>query len=67
MSVRDIERAIVAEARVVLCNQKLRLKDLQEWSSATIPPQDSEVVIVVDAFGARIYAAFPKSCDRRAS
>lgn len=31
MSIRDIERAIVHEARKTLCNSKLRIKDLMEW------------------------------------
>lgn len=45
MSMRSLESAICAEARTVLCNSKLRVKDMQEWSSGEIKPQDGEVVI----------------------
>ena len=67
MSVQDVERAITAEAREVLGNRKLRLKDVLEWRSATIAPRDGETVIEVDAFGMHWWVAVPTSCDKRSS
>ena len=64
MSIASLERAIVYGAREVLCNPKLRLKDLLEWS--TSPCQNyapDEIMVRVPDPGA--YAVFPKACDRR--
>jgi hypothetical protein len=43
MSLRQLESAITAEARRLFMNPKLRVKDLQEWSSAQITPQEGEI------------------------
>lgn len=68
MSMRDIERAIVAEAAVLLNNRKLRLKDLMAWQNAPIKDaREDEVVIEVPALGVNWSACFPKSCDKRVS
>ena len=66
MSMRDIERAIVAEAAVLLNNRKLRLKDLMEWRNAPITnPREDEIVLEVPASGVNWSACFQKSCDKR--
>ena len=43
MSMRSLESAIAAEARTLFQNPKLRIKDLQEWCTAQIEPQNGEV------------------------
>ena len=62
---KAIETAIVAAAREVLGNGRVRLKDLMEWKSAPIMPHAGEVVIEVDALDMHWWAAFPASCDKR--
>lgn len=64
MSLRTLETAIVAGARIVLNNPKLRLKDLLEWRTSKLEPQDGEVTIRVD--DPAVWATFPASCDKRA-
>ena len=63
MSIATLERAVVAGAREVLNNPKLRVKDLLEWSTSKVQPHDGEVVIFVPDLGT--WAAFPKACDHR--
>ena len=48
MGIRHLEAAILASARIILCNKALRQKDILEWTTGTIEPRDSEVVIVLD-------------------
>lgn len=63
MSMATLERAIVASARVVLKNPKLRLKDLMEWRTAEIKPEKGEVVVYVKDPG--VWVAVKKECDKR--
>ncbi len=44
MSMQTLERAVLAEARTVTGNKKLRMKDIMEWSTAEIEPQAGEKV-----------------------
>jgi hypothetical protein len=56
MSLRDIEMAIVREAREVLLNEKLRLKDLMEWRSAEFTPKEGETYVFLPSL--HIWASF---------
>lgn len=47
MSMRTLEAAILAEAKVILQNPKLRQKDILEWNTGTIKPQKGETVVRV--------------------
>lgn len=47
MGMRDLERAVLREARAVLCNPKLRLKDILEWSTGDLGPQEGETIFRV--------------------
>ena len=44
MSIRDLEAAILAELKVVAKNNKLRQKDIMEWSTGEIKPQEGETL-----------------------
>jgi len=63
MSMATLERAICTGAKVVFHNSKLRLKDIQEWSSGEITPQAGEVAAFVPNPG--VYVAVKIECDRR--
>ena len=63
MSIATLERAILAGARIVFKNPKLRLKDIREWSSVKIKPQEGEVVARVPDPG--VYVAIKLNHDRR--
>lgn len=63
MSMATLERAIIAGARTILKNSKLRVKDMQEWSTSEVTPQDGEIVVFVPDPG--VYVAFKKECDKR--
>lgn len=43
MSIQSLERAIVAGAREMFKNPKLRVKDMLEWSTGEIKPQGGEL------------------------
>jgi len=62
MSLQTLERDIVAEIRIVTKNSKFRVKDLMEWKSAEITPQDGEKVVFLP--GMRLWAAFKKELDK---
>lgn len=42
MSTQSLERAILAEAKEVTGNKKLRMKDIMEWSTGEIKAQADE-------------------------
>lgn len=44
MSMATLERAVLAGAKLVFRNPKLKMKDIQEWSSGEIKPHEGEVV-----------------------
>lgn len=62
MGMRDLERAILADAKLVFNNKKLRLKDLMEWSTGKIESRDDEVVAVMPD---GINVAIKKEHDKR--
>jgi hypothetical protein len=63
MSMATLERVILASSKVVFNNSKLRLKDIQEWSSGEIEAHDGEVSVYVPDPG--VYVAVKIECDKR--
>jgi hypothetical protein len=63
MSIRQFESAITSEARRFFHNSKIRVKDLQEWSTAPIEPREDEVVARLPLNG--VFVAFKKQIDKR--
>lgn len=63
MSIASLEREILAEARTVFQNSKLRKMDIQEWSTSEIKPIDGEVVARCPVIGC--YVAIKKEHDKR--
>lgn len=49
MSLRTLELEILRELRVVAKDAKLRLKDIQEWSTGKIKPHEGEIVYFLPA------------------
>ena len=44
MGIRQVEAAILAEAKIVTGNKKLRQKDIMEWSTGEVKPEQGEKV-----------------------
>lgn len=65
MSMRQLESAITSEARRIFDNPKLRVKDLMEWSTGQIKPQDGETVEKMPLNG--VYVAIKVECDKRSN
>lgn len=63
MSMATLERAILAGAKAVFKNPKLRLKDIQEWPSGEIDAHDGEVSAYVPDPG--VYVAVKVEYDKR--
>lgn len=63
MSLRALESAITSEARRHFNNRTLRVKDLQEWSSAPIKVQPGEVTALLPLN--RVYVAIKVEHDKR--
>ena len=62
MSVAAFERVLWREAQQVLKNPKLKLKEIMEWSTAEIKPQEGEICVKCPS----AYVAVPAECDKRA-
>jgi hypothetical protein len=65
MSLRSFETLITATSREFFNNPKLRVKDILEWSTGEIKPQDGEVAEFIKGPG--VYVAILKSKDKRAA
>lgn len=63
MSMATLERAILAGAKLVFKNPKLRMKDILEWSTGRVEAQDGEVAAYVPDPG--INVAIKKELDKR--
>jgi hypothetical protein len=63
MSMATLERAVLAGAKDVLHNRGLRMKDIMEWSTGDITPQDGEVCVRVPDPGVNVCVKI--ECDKR--
>ena len=62
----SMDKGVWRECQRVLNNPRMRLKDLHEWSTGEIVPQEGEIALQVDVYGTAIYVAVPASVDKRA-
>ena len=60
-----IEREILTELKKTLCNSKLRMKDLYEWSSGPVTPRDGEIAVDVQALDMTWHCCVPAAADKR--
>lgn len=63
MSMATLERAVLAGAKVLFANPKLRKADIQEWSSGNIVPHLGEVAAYVPDPG--VFVAIKTEHDKR--
>lgn len=63
MSMRSLESAILYGAREILNYRGLRLKDIQEWSTGELKPQEGEVIVRVPDPG--VWVAVKVEHDKR--
>lgn len=63
MSMATLERAILAGAKEVLNNKKLRMKDIMEWSTGDLKPNDGEVCIMIPDLDVNVCVKV--ECDKR--
>lgn len=54
MSMQSLERAILAEAKIVTGNKKLKMKDIMEWRTAKIVAQAGEKLYRLPELGINI-------------
>lgn len=65
MNRATLERAILAEAKTVFCNPKLRKKDILEWSSGPVKAFGDEVVALIPELNLNVCVS--SGFDRRPS
>lgn len=66
MSIRSLETEILAEAKAVLGNAKLRLMDIMEWcSGAHTKTQDGEITAFLPKTGVTVW--IKKELDKRST
>lgn len=63
MSLRSLESSITLEARRFFNNPKLRVKDLQEWSTAELVAPEGEVSARMPING--VYVSIKTENDKR--
>ena len=63
MGMTTLERAVLAGAKLAFNNPKLRMKDIQEWSTGDMDPMEGEVVVRVPNPG--VYVAIRVENDKR--
>ena len=54
MGMRELERAVLAEAKTITGNKKLRMKDIMEWSTGDIVPHPGEKLYRLPDMGVNI-------------
>lgn len=54
MGIRKLESAILAEAKIVTGNKKLRQKDIMEWSTGKVKPEEGEKAFYLPTMGVNI-------------
>lgn len=59
MSFRELESAILMELREVSGNRKIRLKDIMEWSTGKIEPQEGETYFYLPRHGVHACVKVP--------
>ena len=65
MSFATLEKAILVSTRVVVKNPKLKLADIQEWSTGDVKPEDDSEIVVRVADGLNVNVCIKKTCDKR--
>ena len=65
MSVATLEREILAQTKIAVKNPKLKMKDILEWSTGNVTPQDGEIAIRLDNPGCNV--CILKINDKRAA
>ena len=63
--VSALESLIWRECQRVLQNPRMRKKDLLEWSTGAVTPQDGEVGLQVTVDATTFNVAVPASADKR--
>jgi hypothetical protein len=59
MGMRQVESKILAEAKVITGNKKLRLKDIMEWSTGEIRKRDGENIYYLPETGVNVSVKVP--------
>ena len=54
MGIKQLEAAVLAEAKIVTGNKKLRMKDIMEWSTGEVTPQEGEKLHRLPELGVNI-------------
>ena len=63
MSLTQLETQIWQECQEILKNQKMRKKDLLEWSTGDVTPEEGETAIRIERLG--VNTVVSESLDRR--
>jgi len=63
MSMATLELEILVEARGFFKNSKLRMKDIMEWNTGAVIPENGEVCVYLPK--ARVNVCVKTECDKR--
>jgi hypothetical protein len=54
MGINELEREILAEAKTVTGNAKLKMKDIMEWSTGNVKAEEGETLYVLPGLSINI-------------
>jgi len=63
MGMRDLEKAVFKGSKTLLLNPKLKMKDIMEWSTGSLVPQEGEIVFYISSPG--VYVCVKSEMDKR--
>jgi hypothetical protein len=63
MSMATLERAVLAGAKLTFNNPKLKMKDIQEWSTGEVEVQSGEISAWIPDPG--VYVTIKRENDKR--
>jgi len=61
MSMKTFEAEILQELRIIAKNNKLRQKDIMEWSTGTVKPREGETLYRLPELGVNVAVKINKT------
>ncbi|KKL95031.1 hypothetical protein LCGC14_1858680 [marine sediment metagenome] len=54
MGMNELEKRILAEAKIITNNSKLKMKDIMEWSTGNVKAEEGETLYVLPSLSINI-------------
>jgi hypothetical protein len=65
MGIKQLEAEILAELRKLTGNNKIRQKDIMEWSTGTIRPEEGETLYFLPEIKVNVCVKLPVKAEKK--